>query len=224
MAIWKARTATGVRAYFKVVSATGNLITGVPAGSFTVLVINPADSANQALTVSQSSQQPGVYYVDIPSAFLTTHGAGAYGLSIGVHNGSPAVNDEMLASLEVSVRDLDDIPTAVQVRDSILADGIPFNGALIDASIASRASIGDPMTLTVGEREAIADALLDLAAGVETGFTLRQTLSIMVAILAGKVTNGPASSRFRDLNDTKNRVISAADASGNRSSMIYDVS
>lgn len=119
MAIWKAKTASGVRAYFKVVSA-GSLVAGLGAGAFNALLLNPGDTANQSLAVAQSAQQAGVYYVDIPSAFLTTHGAGAYGLSLGVHSVLPAVNDEVLYSLEVTVRDLDDIPTAVQNADSLL--------------------------------------------------------------------------------------------------------
>lgn len=121
MAIWKAKVADGVRCYFKVVRS-GILVTGIPSGQFSCLLINPADTANQALTVNQSVQQPGVYYVDIPSAFLTTHGSGHYGLSLGVHKPAPQpIDDESLASLEVVVNSGDDIAAdIIAARDAII--------------------------------------------------------------------------------------------------------
>lgn len=93
----------------------------------------------------------------------------------------------------------------------------------LDETVSSRAATGDPMTLTTEERENIANALLDLANSIEDGFTLRQTIRIMAAILAGKSRNGPANSIFRNLSDTKDRVVTAADANGNRSVMNYNV-
>jgi hypothetical protein len=121
MAIWKAKVADGVRCYFKVVK-NGNLATGIVSGDFNCLLINPADSANQALTVTESTQQGGVYYVDIPSGFLTTHGSGQYGLSLGVH-AIGNIDDESLVSLEVVVTSSDDHATLVDVdaaRDAVI--------------------------------------------------------------------------------------------------------
>jgi len=119
MALWKARTANGVRAYFKVVKS-GALSTGLGAGVFTCLLINPQDSANQALTVTESTQQAGVYYVDIPSAFITTHAAGHYGLSLGVHSVGPKIDDEVLYSLEVTDQDLDDLASTIYLGQKIV--------------------------------------------------------------------------------------------------------
>ena len=120
MAIWKARTANGVRAYFKVVR-TGILSTGLATGLFNALLINPQDTANQALTVAESTQQAGVYYVDIPGAFLTTHGAGHYGLSIGIHKPNPQkIDDEILMALEVTDQDLDDLASTIYVGQKIV--------------------------------------------------------------------------------------------------------
>lgn len=110
MALWKARISTGVRAYFAV-SASGILRTGLGAGVFTVRVINPTDTAFTAPAVSQSTQRAGIYYFDVPSAFLVTHGAGHYGVSIGVHAAGPKLDDEKLESLEVNTRDIDDLAT-----------------------------------------------------------------------------------------------------------------
>jgi hypothetical protein len=115
MAIWKALLSSGVRAYFKVISGTGDLAAGIDPADFTVFIINPQDSAKQSLTAVESSQQSGVYYVDIPSAFLGTHGVGQYGLSIGVHQMAPPINDEVLESVEVTSTDFDDLATGADM-------------------------------------------------------------------------------------------------------------
>jgi hypothetical protein len=220
MAIWKARVSTGVRAYFKVVNSSGNLVPGLNPSFFNCRVINPADTAFVALPVSQSTQQPGVYYVDVPSSFLSAHGPGAYGLSLGVHRPSPPLNDEVLESLEVTVRDLDDIPTAIQNRNAILADGTPFNGAFIDAPISSRAIPGDMMALTPAERTTLANVIWDLANKIENNLTPAQAVRLMAAMLLGLVSGGPSTPVFKGAGVPNVRVSMTADSSGNRTSVI----
>jgi len=110
MGYWKAITTDGVRVYFKVVR-NGNLRTGLLAGVFTVLLINMDDNDSTALTVNESTEKPGVYYVDIPTSFITTYGAGFYGLSIGVHAVGPTTDDEVLYSVEVTTLDLNNVVT-----------------------------------------------------------------------------------------------------------------
>lgn len=220
MAIWKSRVSTGVRAYFKVVSTAGNLVTGLAPGLFTCRVINPADTAFVALPVTQSTQQAGVYYVNVPAAFLGVHGAGAYGLSLGIHRAAPPLNDEVLESLEVTIRDLDDIPTAVQNRDAILSDGIPFAGAFIDVPISSRAVPGDMMALTPAERIAVATAVWDLANKIETGLTPAESVRLMSAMLLGLVSGAPGLPIFKGAGVAATRVSMTADASGNRTVVV----
>lgn len=91
----------------------------------------------------------------------------------------------------------------------------------LDAAISSRAAPGAAMALTPGERDSVAAALLDLANGCEAGYTVRQTLRIMAAVLAGKASGGPSGSTFRNLPDTANRVAATADANGDRSAMVH---
>lgn len=86
----------------------------------------------------------------------------------------------------------------------------------IDATIGSRAVAGDAMALTVAERAAVAAAILDLANGVEVGYTPRQTLRLVAAVLCGKASGGPGASVFRSMDDSADRVTSTSDASGNR--------
>ncbi|MSR59525.1 MAG: hypothetical protein EXS05_18095 [Planctomycetaceae bacterium] len=70
-----------------------------------------------------------------------------------------------------------------------------------------------------------AAGLLDLAAGIETGITPRQGLRLMLAALVGKLSGAAtATVTIRDTTDSKNRVVAACDADGNRSAVTLDAS
>ncbi len=91
-----------------------------------------------------------------------------------------------------------------------------------DTAGNARAVVDGLGALSPEERQAIADALLDRADGVETGATPRQAMRIMAAILAGQVTGaGSGTERFCGLDGVTPRVEVVADASGNRSSVSY---
>ncbi len=61
----------------------------------------------------------------------------------------------------------------------------------------SPAAVGSAMTLTSGERDSIAAALLALADGVETDVTVKQTLRLLAAGVAGKRSNcGTTSEQY----------------------------
>jgi hypothetical protein len=71
----------------------------------------------------------------------------------------------------------------------------------------------------------LADALLDLSAGVETGLTLRQAIRLLVAANAGKLS-GAATTTITIRNavaDDKNRITATVDEDGNRSAITYDL-
>ncbi len=69
-----------------------------------------------------------------------------------------------------------------------------------------------------------ADALLDRTAGVETSWTLRQAMRVVLAVLAGKSSgHGTSTVVYRDMADSKDRV-SATVSSGNRSAVTRDAS
>lgn len=117
-------------------------------------------------------------------------------------------------------------PAGASVSVDIAA--IKAQTAAIDAKTtnlpASPAAVGSAMTLTAGERNAVADALLDRVDGIETGWTLRQALRISTATTTGKMSGGgTATNTFRNPTDTKNRVTATVDASGNRTAVAYDV-
>jgi hypothetical protein len=79
--------------------------------------------------------------------------------------------------------------------------------------------------LTPGERDLIAAALLDLANGVVTGVTVRQNMRLLAASQAGKLSGaGSGTIIIRDLNDTKDVVTATTDPSGNRLTIVLDLS
>lgn len=95
----------------------------------------------------------------------------------------------------------------------------------LDATISSRAATGAAMTLTSGERDAIADAKFDRANGVETGMTERQALRGITSALFGKASGAGTSTEVlrNAVADTKARVTYTVDASGNRTAVATDL-
>ncbi|MER8567623.1 hypothetical protein NKH85_17085 [Mesorhizobium sp. M0924] len=70
-----------------------------------------------------------------------------------------------------------------------------------------------------------ADALLDRAAGIETGLTPRQGFRLWSAALLGKASGlGTGTAIYRSTTDTKDRINASVDADGNRLSVNLDAS
>jgi hypothetical protein len=68
-----------------------------------------------------------------------------------------------------------------------------------------------------------ADALLDRADGVETSFTLRKALRLILAACAGKLSGAATSTvTIRDVNDSKDRLVATVDSDGNRTAVTKD--
>lgn len=86
----------------------------------------------------------------------------------------------------------------------------------LDAAISS---------LSIPTANANADALLDRAAGVETGLTPRQAFRLMTANAAGKLSGAAtATNTIRNaVADSKDRMVATVDADGNRTAITYDL-
>lgn len=111
----------------------------------------------------------------------------------------------------------DELKAAHAVADSF--------GDYLDDEITSRAATGDAMTLTAGERDSIAAALLDLANAIETGLTPRGALRLLASAIAG-LLSGAATATITTRNavaDTKARITATVDVDGNRSAITWDV-
>jgi len=90
-----------------------------------------------------------------------------------------------------------------------------------DVATSTRSVSGDAMTLTSGERSAIAAALLDLANGIEAGVTPRQAARAIAAVAVGLLPSGAGSATeaFKGIGQAAGgttRVTNTVDADGNR--------
>ncbi len=119
-------------------------------------------------------------------------------------------------------------PSAAQVADAVWDESLAAHvaagstgEALVSAALAAQP--GEAMTLTPSEREAVAEALLDLAGGVEPTSSVREALRLILAAQAGKLSGatGPTVS-IRDLGDTKDRIVATVDEDGNRLAVTTD--
>lgn len=169
---------------------------------------NPSAGATNATEIAN-----GWYYVDLSATDTATLGPLIVrGTATGVDNSEIAkrvvnANNGGLAALP---------DTAVTTNASLLTSGT----GTAQVSVASGAVI-----LTSAERNSVADALLDRAAGVETGITPRQGWRLMLAAMAGKASGLATSTAvYRDTNDTKNRITATVDSSGNRTAVTLDAS
>lgn len=99
----------------------------------------------------------------------------------------------------------------------------------MEAGVVTAAAVGtgaiDADALATDAANEIADALLDRADAIETGVTLRGAIRIQSAVLAGKVSGGQTGTEtFRNMSaDSKNRVVSTNDSSGNRTALTLDM-
>ena len=119
-----------------------------------------------------------------------------------------------LAALINTIDDfLDTEIAAIKAKtDNLPSD--PADESLLEAAIAA---------LSIPTAIQNADALLDRAAGVETGWTVRQALRIYLSALAAKVSGmDTLAPVFRDVGDTKNRITATTDADGNRTAVTLD--
>lgn len=91
---------------------------------------------------------------------------------------------------------------------------LPGDNAAVDVNVVEIEG-ADP-TDTIG------DATLDEV--VEGGYTMREYLQLMAAVLFGKSSGGgTATITFRDTGDAVNRVVATVDANGNRTNVILTV-
>jgi hypothetical protein len=63
----------------------------------------------------------------------------------------------------------------------------------------------------------------DLVNGIETGFTPRESMRLIAAATAGKVSGAETTTNtFRSLDDSEDRIVATVDADGNRTAITYD--
>jgi hypothetical protein len=57
---------------------------------------------------------------------------------------------------------------------------------------------------------------------IESGYTAAEVLRLIASAAVGLASGGPGSPVFRDLGDTKDRIVGTADSDGNRTAVTYD--
>lgn len=88
----------------------------------------------------------------------------------------------------------------------------------------SPAAVGSAMTLTSGERDSVAAALLDLADAIETGLTVRKALRAVAAGDAGETSGGGTGTfTIKGAGVATNRIQGSYDANGNRSGVTLNL-
>jgi 3-hydroxyisobutyrate dehydrogenase-like beta-hydroxyacid dehydrogenase len=90
---------------------------------------------------------------------------------------------------------------------------------------AAPAEIGR-VTIDAGARPSAFDIAQEIVAtSADGGVTIGQALKLLLAVMVGKVSGaGTSTITFRDVNDTKDRVVADVDTNGNRTNVTKDVS
>lgn len=108
--------------------------------------------------------------------------------------------------------------TSVDTVDDFLDTEIAAIKAKTDNLPATPAATGDAMTLTSAAVDAIHDEV------VEGAVTLRQMMRGFAAALMGKASGLETTTAiYRDIGDTKDRIIATVDADGNRTAVTKDL-
>ena len=190
-------------------------------------------TAETALTISQADirlTKNGGAYAQTNNATGATHDEkGNYGVPLDT------TDTNTLGTLRVFVAESGALPVwqdfmivPANVWDSLFgADKLQVHAdeitaGLITATAIATGAIDADAIATDGAQE-IADALLDRTNGIETSYTLRQTLRLILSSVVAKLSGAATTTvAIRDIGDTKDRITATVDSSGNRSAVTVD--
>lgn len=168
---------------------------------------------NLDATVSSRATAADLATVDgVADSILAIVGSGTHG-----NAALKALIDIIDGIVDAIVADTGELQTdwANGGRLDLLIDAIKAKSDLLPASPAATGDIPTAAQNAAG--------LLDLADGVESGETVRQTLRLQRAALVGKSSGFPGGPvKFRDKGDTKDRITGTVDADGNRTAVTTD--
>lgn len=197
-------------------SVTGD-IGGLAAGAITdvqdavwdVAIAGHVDagSTGEALSNAGGGSSPATIAAAVWDEAIAGHlDAGSTGLAL---NSAGAAGDPWSAVLPAAY--------GAGTAGAILGTTVPAIKAKTDLIPAQPAAVGSAMTLTSGERLAVALALLTYTDGVETGYTPQQALRIISAAVAGLVTGADVNEPvFRSIANNADRIAATTDGFGNR--------
>lgn len=111
--------------------------------------------------------------------------------------------------------------TILGIIDTEVAAALAAVDTEVAAILAAVNSTG--VVLTAAERNAITNAILDLANTIGTN-SLREIFRLLSAAQGGKVSGaGTVEVTIRDIDDTKDVVVADVDADGNRTAVVLDL-
>ncbi len=176
-----------------------------------VINLTPAKPmiASDSMTISVTNAQLDQIVQFIANA--TASIAGVAGLAA-------AVTLEANGNLNITVTDstLGGIfPAEASGSGSILPNCVMTAKAFIEANGGGATPLSP---------EGLAQQLLDTEM-IETGYSMRESLKLILSSLAGKVSGaGSSTITIRDINDTIDRIVATVDSNGNRTNVTKDVS
>lgn len=136
--------------------------------------------------------------------------ASVSGSLVGMINGACSINGA--ATIVAALTGLKNSPCTMHGSGSFTASAKGNGSIKMTVSIGAQPSAFD-----------IAQAVWGMDNGIETGWTPRQVMRIVAAVMAGKVSGAGANAPvFRSIGDTKPRVTAVTDASGDRTSITLD--
>lgn len=102
-------------------------------------------------------------------------------------------------------------------------DNLPGSPAAVGSAMTLAADAIDAASIKADAGTELATALLDLVNGIETGYTLRQALRLVLSAAAAKLSGAATSTvSIRDVGDAKDRIVATVDENGNRSAVVLD--
>jgi len=106
----------------------------------------------------------------------------------------------------------------------IQADAARVNHAVPGTFGGDQAEPSDIVDALVARGDELATEFMDLADGVEVSLTLRQAMRLLSAVISGEASigGGGTTVTFRNVTDTKDRVIATVDATGQRTAITTD--
>jgi hypothetical protein len=120
---------------------------------------------------------------------------------------------------------LTNLDAAISTRMATYTQPTGFLAATFPSGTVANTTNITTAALGATEENAIADALLDRANGIETGLTPRQAVRVICSTTGGKLSGaGTGTETFRNaVADSANRVVATVDASGNRTAITYSL-
>lgn len=163
-----------------------------------------------------------IYFVALSSADLATRLTGLTSFTVyrSRNGGAPALYTTPTVT-ELSAANMPGVYALLVDEDTTIASASDSEEYCTHITQASMA----PVSRTIELYRSADSSVLDVAAGVETGVTVRQALRIILASAAGKLSGAATTSiKIRDTGDAKDRITATVDASGNRTAVTLDAS